>query len=477
MSRPTKRNLLLIGCWILLMPDRPAHALDELRPFMEKKVGQIQQALAERQVREVAVGAFTSDPEYGSEKGVGIAALLMQALTRGEVGVNADSPIEVHGKYFPQLDEMRKLMIGVRIEIELSIKQPQKTLRRFNVILDENDKSIHPEKLRKVIDELFPHERKPKLGVAVGRPQLNTPIIRDGACFLTDEQGTALYGFQVFAGCKDALRPLPLTRDNPAMVFVNVQGADSITVRLINETASEFAVELTLDGLSAFLFNEEEPYLYYTVAPNSTLDVNGWYVNRNASYCFELVNYSQSVVARSLSRGNASEVGVISAYFSECSVEKPKGEAVPEDRAIGRGPRVNANFDIVRRFVSPTGRLLRPAITRKTPSAWSRRRPIQASFPSPSSNVRDVNRSLASSAEMPPPRPATRDQHPLRGPEPICGRQGDILVTPIRTANAAERERILRDPACETGFFRNPPVRDRAHARPPSPPEAVEREA
>ena len=72
--------------------------------------------------------------------------------------MNADSPIEVHGKYFPQLDEMRKLMIGVRIEIELSIKQPQKTLRRFNVILDENDKSNHPEKLRKVIDELFPHE-------------------------------------------------------------------------------------------------------------------------------------------------------------------------------------------------------------------------------------------------------------------------------------------------------------------------------
>ena len=79
MNSPTKRNLLLIGCWILLMPDRPrTPSTNCVRSW--KKTGQIQKPLAERQVREVAVGAFTSDPEYGSEKGVGIAALLMQAL-------------------------------------------------------------------------------------------------------------------------------------------------------------------------------------------------------------------------------------------------------------------------------------------------------------------------------------------------------------------------------------------------------------
>ena len=259
------------------------------------------------------------------------------------------------------------------------------------------------------------------------------------------------------------------------MVFVNVQGADSITVRLINETASEFAVELTLDGLSAFLFNEEEPYLYYTVAPNSTLDVNGWYVNRNASYCFELVNYAERccpvIESRQRERGGC-HIGLLQRMLGR----KAQGAGRARGPSDPTRSRVNANFDIVRRFVSPTGRLLSARYNKKDALRLVPPKAIQASFPSPSSNVRDVNRSLASSAEMPPPRPATRDQHPCA----VRNRFAVAKVTSSSRRFARQRRRSaknFRESRVRDRLFSDPPARDRAHARPPSPPEAVEREA
>lgn len=143
------------------------------------------------------------------------------------------------------------------------------------------------------------------------------------------------------------------------LAFVSIQRGEAYGVRLYNRSNYEVAVDLRIDGLSMYYFSEERDkktggpkYRYVIVAPNTYVEIRGWFVTLNDSDEFLVVPFKDSAIGKTTA-GNPAEVGVITANFHRAwdrKLGRPSDEpANPNEHSLsadatGRGQRFQERY-------------------------------------------------------------------------------------------------------------------------------------
>jgi hypothetical protein len=175
------------------------------------------------------------------------------------------------------------------------------------------------------------------------------------------------------------------------LAFVPIQQGEAYTVRLINDSDLEAAVQLRIDGLSMFAFSElrqpekirddkgrlldnpkkgEPLYSVIIVGPKSKADIPGWHVNNKKSDSFLVTEFAKSGAALLKPTGG---IGTISATFQaawEKDALPPKDEpgkkrGVGSGDATGRGPEVAKEYKEVQRELGVIRDVISVRYTRK----------------------------------------------------------------------------------------------------------------
>jgi len=146
-------------------------------------------------------------------------------------------------------------------------------------------------------------------------------------------------------------------RDEKGLAFVPIKRGEAYGVQLHNLADFDVAVDLRLDGINMYYFDEKRDknkpaYHYVVLGPKSSVVIRGWYVTLNDSDEFLVVPREKSVFAQ-LSAGNPAEVGTITALFHRAWDKKqprptdepanPKEHSLSAD-ATGRGQRFEQKY-------------------------------------------------------------------------------------------------------------------------------------
>lgn len=374
-------SLALVALILSLQPPGGVSRASELlRPFLEEKAKVIHQDLADRGFPSVALGYIVgSDPRIGSALSPGLTEMLARALANAGVATSEDASHRLEGRYRPIMEKERpNVCVGLRLSLHLvEVAKPDEILTRFEVTIDEHTPEINKAQLDELIDAVKPPVPASRLVVnriaappgsdakermvtfeKGANPDRGYTIDLD---FLTqtDAQGKPLFSMGIGKGQGSAFQALPITADG-LRFNVDVSGANDVVVRLVNHTGEEYAVELSLDGVSMFAFSEK-PMRYVLLPPKSQeypfIDLVGWYRNNRKSWTFRLVDLGSEEAVSKLAQYRVGEIGEITARFSRCSADKLKG-FVDERRVFGRGPEISAEYREVVRNVEPSGRSL-----------------------------------------------------------------------------------------------------------------------
>ena len=128
--------------------------------------------------------------------------------------------------------------------------------------------------------------------------------------------------------------------------------------KLINDSDTDAAVTLTVDGLNMFAFSENSDYRYVIVRKKSQGVIPGWHITNRRSDSFKVTEYAKSAVAQLLP--NSSLVGTVTATFAAAW---PRETMPPADErgsrrlvmrgkdATGRGPSVETGYQVAERVV------------------------------------------------------------------------------------------------------------------------------
>lgn len=130
---------------------------------------------------------------------------------------------------------------------------------------------------------------------------------------------------------------------------VDIPAEQNFAVRILNNTTDFVGVAITFDGINIFAFSENEDYRKLgrmAIRPLSSPYIKGWHHAGNDSFSFIVTNYGESAAAE---LGSTSDLGAMTVVFYEC--ETPTltrgSKSVNNDVGIGRGERVNANYQNV----------------------------------------------------------------------------------------------------------------------------------
>jgi hypothetical protein len=154
-------------------------------------------------------------------------------------------------------------------------------------------------------------------------------------------------------------QPRKPTANDKGLAFVPIQRGERYAVRVINHSAYDAAVTLTIDGLSMFAFSENRQFTQVIVPAKQSGVIKGWYRTNQISDAFEVTMYSKSAAARILP--GSAEIGTITVTFAAAwpknSREPPDELAARlarnrgEDLATGRGPELKTEYQEVERHI------------------------------------------------------------------------------------------------------------------------------
>jgi hypothetical protein len=166
------------------------------------------------------------------------------------------------------------------------------------------------------------------------------------------------YAVEVLIKTGEQFVPRAPTDEN-GRAFVPIKRHEIYAIRLINHSAQDAAVHLTIDGLNMFSFSTlRDPktgqplYTHVVVPKQSSGLVLGWHRTNDKSDSFLVTEYAKSAAAE-LVVHNSAKIGTITACFAAAW---PKGGQPPADEpasrsadATGRGPEVSAKYTEVER--------------------------------------------------------------------------------------------------------------------------------
>jgi hypothetical protein len=345
----------VLALTMTLASGRPAHALEALRPSLKELSQKLADYLKGRDEKAIAVGAFTGPARTLSSSGPGIKQILIEELKKKDVEVSKDARLEVKGDY-QDVEDKDSQLLALRLRAVVRDRQGDEV-----VMLDT--KVEDPDVLAQVLGitrpdfgaGLTPEKESEKLKRQLDHP--DTKLLRKTRIQAAPESHYAIEvlvwpGNKEDKGKKDeGYRPLKPSMEE-GQAFVDLKSGQVFAIRLINDSDFDAAVELRLDGLSAFAFSEHKDYRHFIVGKKDTALIKGWHRTNKVSDEFLITGYAKSAVAELLA--NPDGIGTITASFA--AAWDPKGKP-PEDEgsqfrdpfnpAVGRGNPVQAPYQEV----------------------------------------------------------------------------------------------------------------------------------
>ncbi len=320
-----------------------ANANEALRPAISDLSKKVAKLLKGRGEEQIAIGAFTGPSFAVASSGPGISRMLADELKQHGVDVNRKAKLEIKGDY-RSITERSTGLLELRIKSQI--------LDRFGeTLLELNSRIEDPNVLAQVLGL-----NKPDLGQGVSHAKASQTIhaiIEDPK---VDVHGSVIKTVSSSPYAMEILTKQPSGEFHPqgisisdSLPFVDIKRGEVFAVRLINNSNHDAAVELTLDGLSAFAFTNGPKYRHFIVRKNASLIVKGWHRTNNTSDEFLITRYAESAAAEQLVSPDL--IGTITAAFS--AAWDSKGDPPADERskfrsafddAVGRGKKVATPF-------------------------------------------------------------------------------------------------------------------------------------
>ena len=353
----------LFVSFLLVLAVPPAAQADAVDDAVQLELSalakQIDPVLQKQKARVVHVGAFQGPGTTST--GPEIQTKLSDALKKMDYTIDSfDYDVEVRGRY-QQFDGPRGLL-GAEIVVQLFNSQGRP-------ILELTGAADEPAEIKR---PLFGSEAVPRmLGIAfslppgLGEPDRSKELKKQQDTPPTDIRGHRIYAapdspyaieILIKNGSTYQFRDLE-TKGRKEFPFVPIDKQEVYAVRLINESAHDAAVNLTIDGISVFQFSESHPKPGFWIVPAGsqskpgTTLVRGWDKNEHKTIEFKVTDFPETAAARLKIQPNT-KIGQITAQFSAAWKEdeaKPADE--PTTRGTGFGDEIEDNKKTVRRHV------------------------------------------------------------------------------------------------------------------------------
>jgi hypothetical protein len=327
-----------------------AHAADDLDKELAVVAKGIKQLLDGRNEDSIAIGEFTGSARVNASGGAGIKLALTRQLEKLGVRVGRKAELEVKGDFLDVEDSQTKLT-ALRLKARV-IDRGGAEITHFDRGLFNATTIASLIGLTAAIPpSATDKERNEKLTEAIDDPKVNLAGTRITAA------ADSPYALEVLVKSGDDYRPRAATKDGDGFAFLRIRRDEIYAVRLINDSAFDAAVTLTIDGLSVFAFSETPNYTHWIVPPKKSLTVVGWHRTNQVSDSFLVTEYAKSAAAEKLP--GSTTIGTITACFAAAW---PQGSTPPPDEptpppggrsadATGKGPPVKTNFEEVTREI------------------------------------------------------------------------------------------------------------------------------
>jgi hypothetical protein len=356
-SNPGRR--LLCSSWlvtvILLSWASPLRAGEGLRKELELVADGITKVVKEFGYDTIAVGEFTGPPELAASGGAVITLTLTEELHKKGLAVQRRAPIGLKGEFRDVKDKTTGLLAAqikgavtdrsgkVLFTFDRGVFGAETVASLFGATgdlpPDLNEKETS-EKLEKHLDNPKVHVAGTKVSATASSP----------------------YAVEILVAPHSvaALQPRA-AKVEQGLAFVGIRRGEVYGIRLINNTAHDAAVTLTIDGLSIFTFSDardaktKQPKFARVIVPaKASVVIKGWHRTNEVSEEFLVTEYAKSAAG---SLGSTAKLGTITASFSAAwakggnpPADEPTGPTRSVD-ATGRGAQVKEKYFEVEREI------------------------------------------------------------------------------------------------------------------------------
>jgi hypothetical protein len=296
----------------------------------------------------LSLGQFTGPPQLDASAGPGIAKVLADELAKRDVIVKRRAQLGLSGKFTNTTNDQQRLI--ARIDGEL-VDLSNHVLCSFSTEIGGAETLASLFGLTADLSPDKPEKQRDKeLADVIASPQAAVASARVRA------SDNSPYALEVLIKAGADYQPRSVILDE-GVPFVSIGRGEVYGIRLINDSASDAAVTLTIDGVNVFAFSDHKDYKHYIVRTGDSPVIKGWHRTNQLSDAFQVGEFAKSAAAEVLPAGG--QIGTITATFAAAWPEgaKPpadelaaqiKGTRGGDDATI-RGPTTEQQFSEVRR--------------------------------------------------------------------------------------------------------------------------------
>lgn len=337
---------LAIVAGLALLPES-AEAASNLRQELTVVAVNVAKFLKGRDEDSIAIAEFPGPAQLAASSGPTIVQVLGEELEKQGISVKRRSNLSIQGRYRDAIDAASK-----RLAAQIS----GQVVDRAGQVLFEFNRGVFGDT---TLSELFgvtadlPAASTDEVRDELLRKQLDQPQVALQSSRISAGAGSP-YAIEILIGSGNDFQPRNASSDE-GLAFVELKRDEFYAVRLINDSAHDAAVTLTVDGLSMFAFSEQKTYRHVIIPARTQALIKGWHRTNEVSDSFLITDYAKSAAAELKS---SAPTGTITATFAAAW---PKDATPPADEpanpsafarsgdATGRGPQVSMQYKVVER--------------------------------------------------------------------------------------------------------------------------------
>lgn len=296
----------------------------------------------------IAIGQFTGPPQLAASGGPGIIHVLTMELKKQNIAVKRRAKLGIKGEYRDVLDA-KSDQLAAEIKGDIVDRSGEVLLSFSRGIFGDSTLSSIFGTTVQLTPNASTKVRDKQMVDSLDNPKVTITDHR-----IRTAPGSP-YAIEILVKSGDRYTPLH-PRDKDDLAFVSIQRNQTYAVRLVNESAHDAGVTLTIDGLNTFSFSENKEYTQFVIPAGKTGLIEGWHRTNDVSDSFLVTEYAKSAAAELNQSGG--KLGTITATFSAAwgaNQKAPADEPLKPNQfarsanATGRGPKVDAKFDEVER--------------------------------------------------------------------------------------------------------------------------------
>jgi hypothetical protein len=350
------RPIVLLALVALIQFPSVSFARDPLRWEMKTVSEKLRDYFAGRRVKELAVGDVTNaDPTTPSTSGPGIRQLLIEELGRAELKVKLRADVGLTVTYRARKIPLKNNRLAEQVVVEMrftalfNADNSQEDILSYRVENDEANRHILGLSVPPVEKGTT---REQQTLLAYTKPKANL----DGTAILAGER--APFGLEILVDDKP-IAP----KDEDGFGLVTLEQDQTYAIRVLNRSALEIAVHVSVDGFNIFTFSElrQEDGAYkgaplydmVLIPAKGSLTIPGWHRTNTTSDKFKITEYAKTAAAR---MNKNTDIGTITATF--CAAwekippdDEPSGARAPGDDGTGFGEPKTVNYEPVKRTI------------------------------------------------------------------------------------------------------------------------------